>query len=346
MRLATLAVLLALLVVVLPGALPAEAAPLVAVLFALQVLVALAIVGAALVRSLRADAERRALRDLGVALRAAHQERSEAVAAREELARTVSELRALNEQLRAELRSRDDAVASAVHELRTPLTSVQAYGQLMSRNLQAVQRQVTQLERLIGDLLQMQGPRALAAEEVDLAREGRDAVHRLELVTDADVELAIADDGPHVVRGDALRLGQVLDNLLRNAAKFSPPSERIDVTVRRDGAEVLVAVTDRGAGIPSQELTAIFERYYRGTGQRREVAGEGIGLAICSEIVAAHGGRIWAMSPGPRKGSTFFIALPAFVALPATEPAVTASGSAGTPDPAGETPPADATATR
>lgn len=315
-RLVGLAVLLALVVLLLYGAsIPVDLRTFVATVFFLQVALATALVSADLVRRTRRDAERRALLRFASLILATQEERDRAVTGRDELARTVAELRALTTHLRDELRSRDDAVASAVHELRTPLTTVHAYGQLMSRNLEAVQRQVGQLERLISDLLQM--PAKASAEQVDLLREIEEAAHRLELLTEARVDLRVEDEGPHVVSGDAGRLAQVLDNVLRNAIKFSPPGAPVRLTLRRDGTDVLVAISDEGQGISSDELSRIFERYYRGSGQPREVAGEGIGLAVCSEIVNAHGGRIWAMSPGPGKGSTFFVALPAVAPPPA-----------------------------
>jgi two-component system sensor histidine kinase VicK len=215
--------------------------------------------------------------------------------------------------MRRELQERDDAVASAVHELRTPLTSVQAYGQLMTRNLQAVQRQVAQLDRLIGDLLRMEsGPVVLGqTEDVDLLREAREAAARMRLVGSAEIELDVRSRETYVVRGDAGRLAQVLDNLLHNAAKFSPTDQPITIALRREHEDVVVSVTDRGAGIPADELPRVFERYYRGDEQRRTVPGAGIGLAVSREIVTAHGGRIWAMSEGPGKGTTVSFALPA-----------------------------------
>jgi signal transduction histidine kinase len=322
-----LALTLSLLVVVVPaGPTAADLGPLVYGLFVIQVVLAIGALGLELLQLAYAAAERSAHQKHALALISAHDERRRAVEERDELSRIVAGLRSLNEHLRGELRERDDAVASAVHELRTPLTSVSAYGQLMSRNLQAVQRQVEQLERLISDLLALPGAKPFASEDVDLAKEAREAAHRIRIVADAEVHLTVRDDGPHVVRGDPGRLGQVLDNLLRNAAKFSPPDRPIDLEIGREGAEVIVAVTDRGSGIPAEELALIFERYYRGSGQRRAVPGEGIGLAVSREIVAAHQGRIWATSAGPGRGSTFSIALPAAVgdAAPAEASAVVA----------------------
>jgi signal transduction histidine kinase len=205
---------------------------------------------------------------------------------------------------------------------------VHGYAQLMSRNLQSVQRQVEQLGRLISDLLAEPGTRVLVEDDVDLARDARQASDRLRLLTDVNVNVRTRGEGPFVVRGDVGRLGQVLDNLLSNAAKFSPPDRPIEVELRREADEVHLTVTDRGAGIPSSELALIFERYYRGSGQRRDVPGAGIGLAVCREIVQAHKGRIWATSPGVGKGSSFHIALPV-VAVGSHEDEAVATGASG-----------------
>ncbi len=85
-------------------------------------------------------------------------------------------------------------------------------------------------------------------------------------------------------------------------------------------------MTDRGSGIPSDELQRIFDRYYRGANQRDSVVGEGIGLAVAREIVIAHGGRIWAASEGPGKGSTFFVALPVVQPEPIDHPLESVDG--------------------
>lgn len=240
----------------------------------------------------------------------------ERVAERDELVASASELRRRAEELERELRERDDAVASAVHELRNPLTSVQAYGQLMSRNLAAVQRQVGQLDALIGDLLRVPGgapQRPLAFETTDVAREALEATSRLRISVPG-TEVSVSADrrgGPCDARIDAVRFAQVLDNVLRNAAKYSPAGSPIDVRVSRREGDVLVTVADRGDGIAPGELERIFERYSRGSQHEGSPAGAGIGLAIARGIVSAHGGRIWAESDGLGKGSTFTIALPA-----------------------------------
>lgn len=246
------------------------------------------------------------------------------------LVATATELRRRGEELERQLRQRDDAVASAVHELRNPLTSVQAYGQLMSRHLAAVQRQVSQLDSLIGDLLGPPGsqPRPGASDRTDVAREAIDAATRLRVsVSDTVVSVASAPaEDRYEARIDAGRFAQVIDNVLRNAAKYSPAGAPIEIAVARRDEEVLVSVSDSGDGIAPEDLERIFDRYARGAQHSDSVAGAGIGLAISREIVAAHGGRIWAESAGVGKGSTFTIALPA---APVTEEAApTTNGGA------------------
>ena len=273
------------------------------------------------------DAELAALTLIGEATATA----LERVTERGVLVATAAELRRRGEELEREVRQRDDAVASAVHELRNPLTSVQAYGQLMSRHLAAVQRQVSQLDALIGDLLGPPGsqPRPGASDHTDVAREAMEAAARLRVSvsgSDVTVETAPGEDR-YDARIDAGRFAQVIDNVLRNAAKYSPPGAPIEVTVTRRDDEVLVSVSDRGDGIAAEDLERIFDRYARGAQHTDSVAGAGIGLAISREIVAAHGGRIWAESAGLGNGSTFRIALPAAPVTEETAP-VTNGGAA------------------
>ena len=236
---------------------------------------------------------------------------SRRIAERDALARRSAELERALGALRDELRARDDAVASAVHELRNPLTSVHAYAQLMARSLQAVQRQVGQLDRLIEDLLHLPGAPAapLVLEPVDVAREARDAANRLRVVAQRTLEVSADRSSPLVAQADPARFAQVLDNLLRNAASYSPPETSLTLSIDRQGAEIVVAVSDRGDGVAPEEQGRIFERYRRGG--REELPGRGIGLAVTRDIVRAHGGRIWMTSPGRGQGSTFFVAVPA-----------------------------------
>jgi signal transduction histidine kinase len=244
------------------------------------------------------------------------------VAARErhDITRSRDQLRALADHLTAEVRKRDDTLASVAHELRSPLTSVKGYGQLMSRNLQAALEALTQLDRLIGDLQQLPaGPPTLDLTHVDLVQAAREAARRIELGAGAAPAVVVEGDGPFVVRADNGRIAQVLDNVLENAAKYSPKGAPIEIRLRRDDGEVIVAVSDRGKGLAAADLGRIFERYERARADGETVPGQGIGLSVARELVEAHGGRIWATSDGPGRGSTFWIALPTAVGSPQEE---------------------------
>ena len=260
------------------------------------------------------------LGEIAAAATARIAERDALIARGETLDRQVAEL---NDQLRA----KDDAVASAVHELRTPLTSMHAYAQLTSRNLQSVQQQVKQLDRIISDLLRSPGPGGLGLQlaDVDLLAEAKQAARRVALVSRRTVNVQAVGDGPFLLRADRSRIEQVIQNLLSNAVKFSAEVTEVELEVDRGEPDVVLAVPDHRAGSPADELDRIFERYYRGSNQRAVVAGEGIGLAVAREIVAAHGGRIWAASEGPGRGSTVFVALP--IVPPEAAPLESAGGA-------------------
>ena len=218
------------------------------------------------------------------------------------------DLRGMADRLQGELQQREDTIASTVHELRTPLTSVTAYGQLISKNLQSALAQLAQLDRIIGDL-RHDPASGLALAEIDLHKSARDAAQRQRLLSEAAVSVEAEGDGPFTAIADGGRLGQVLDNLLGNAVKFSPQGDEIDLIVRRVGDRIVLSVTDAGVGLAPDQLERVFQRYYRaGDG---DVPGLGIGLAVSHEIIAAQGGRIWAESPGVGQGATFHIELPA-----------------------------------
>jgi signal transduction histidine kinase len=139
---------------------------------------------------------------------------------------------------------------------------------------------------------------------VDLIRRVVAAVQALS--TKHTIEL----HAPRRVSGmwDAARLEQVIQNLLTNAIKYSPGGGTIDVNVVSRGSELTVSVRDVGLGIAHDELTQLFHRFYR-VARTRGLEGSGLGLYVCQAIISAHGGRIWASSDGPGRGSTFTFTL-------------------------------------
>jgi two-component system phosphate regulon sensor histidine kinase PhoR len=157
------------------------------------------------------------------------------------------------------------------------------------------------------------GSTQLRLDDVDLDAVVQATLDRLRLFAERQgVRLrAESHDPPLNVRGDEERIGQLLINLVHNAVKFSSHGGEVVVRTRLDGDEVVVAVHDRGAGIPAADLDRVFERFYKVDRARvRGKGGTGLGLAIARHIVESHGGRIWVESEEGR-GSTFSFSIPA-----------------------------------
>jgi len=111
------------------------------------------------------------------------------------------------------------------------------------------------------------------------------------------------------VLGSRTQLSQLVDNLIGNAVKYTPPGGKIRVTLRVEQKQLIIRVTDNGPGIPLEEQGRIFEKFYRASNVGKEVQGTGLGLAIVKTIVDNHRGRIWVDSK-PGKGSVFTVVLP------------------------------------
>jgi signal transduction histidine kinase len=127
----------------------------------------------------------------------------------------------------------------------------------------------------------------------------------------ADHSLVLDLEGQDlVVAADAGQMERVVVNLLSNAIKYSPGGGTIRIAAHADGEQVTLLVSDKGIGIPEDEQQRVFERFYRVENEiTRQVAGVGLGLAVCRGIVEAHGGSIWVESE-PGRGSTFYVSLP------------------------------------
>jgi two-component system, sensor histidine kinase and response regulator len=236
------------------------------------------------------------------------------------------------------LKSRFLSMAS--HELKTPLTSVSGLSQVLLRRmrrrleqgwptqsewleeqrahvdrLELLNSQTARLGRLIDELLDVSriesGKLDFHWEQVDLSALVTEVAERLQLTTTLHtIRVDLNGFVPQDLIADRDHLEQVLDNLVTNAIKFSPSGGIIRVSVRSSGDSVVLSVQDPGVGIPSGQLDAIFGLFYQAEDPvSRKTGGMGLGLYISREIVARHGGRIWAES-APDRGSTFNVALP------------------------------------
>jgi signal transduction histidine kinase len=223
---------------------------------------------------------------------------------------------------------RDQFLSIAAHELKTPLTALLGQVQLILRRAQrdgglserdqrsftTVAGQAIRLNNMIAalfDIARLEGGRLpLKRAPLDLTAFVRQVGDEL-LPTLAQRQLIYEiPDTPLVVDGDAMRLEQVLQNLITNAAKYDPSGSPVRIRVERCGDLVCVAVSDQGIGIPAAALSEIFQRFYRAANaDERHISGLGIGLYVVREIISLHGGTITVES-AEGQGSTFTISLP------------------------------------
>lgn len=232
----------------------------------------------------------------------------------------LSAVRDISERNHLE-RLRRDFMAMVTHDLRTPLTAIKGWAQLLRRRTPLDERtqrtiahmltQVSRMERLIGDLADIvrndAGQLQLRREPVDLVELVRQQVMLVQEQADHHMVRVEASDASVVGAWDRQRIGQILQNLLTNALKYSPEGGEITIRIETVEDEAQVSVIDRGVGIHSDHLPLLFKRFYRA--DATGAGGLGLGLHISEMLVRAHGGRIWATST-PGVGSTFTVALP------------------------------------
>jgi signal transduction histidine kinase len=222
-------------------------------------------------------------------------------------------------------RRRLELIGNVAHELRTPLSSIKV---MMEGLIDGVlppepttyasfEREFGRLQRLVDDLQNLSriesGQIVLNLERVAMAERITEAFTRLRPQFQdkhVDLFLDLAPDLPSI-RGDAYRIMQVLFNLLGNALHYTAAGGQVTVSACQENQEIRVSIVDTGIGISAEHLPHIFERFYRVDKSRSRVGGgSGIGLTIAKYLVEAHGGHLWAASPGLGQGSTFTFTLP------------------------------------
>jgi PAS domain S-box-containing protein len=260
------------------------------------------------------------------------QSQLQSLLAKERVARTDAEaahqaLAQQNERLRELDRLKDEFISLVSHELRTPLTSIRGYLELLldggagelsddqSRFLSVVDRNSKRLMHLVGDLLFLAqveaGKLTLELGEVRLDDVVSESVEAAKPIADEKgIQLRASLDTTSNMVGDRGRLGQVLDNLVSNAIKFTTEGGAVDVRLSSTADEALIEVADNGIGIAPEEQELLFDRFFRSSeATERAIPGTGLGLTIVKAIVERHDGTVEVESASGR-GTTMRVRLP------------------------------------
>jgi two-component system sensor histidine kinase KdpD len=215
--------------------------------------------------------------------------------------------------------------SAAAHELKTPLTvlktltpTLRQLAQLSPPTqieiIETIDQNLGRLELLVNDMLESTrleaGTIALHRRSIDLASRTQRVLLRLSPLLERKQQWSILQVAPNLpwVRADGKRVEQILTNLIDNATKFAPPATAIEVALRQANGAVDVSVSDAGPGVPPGERERIFDKFYIAAADK-VLAGVGLGLFICRELVRLHGGCIW-VEDRPGGGSRFCFTLP------------------------------------
>jgi two-component system, OmpR family, sensor kinase len=244
-----------------------------------------------------------------------------------ELINAHRELARRNAELARSIERRDQILGVVAHDLRNPLNVISLASRLLDdsrlsgtlseaqqKALARIRSSTEFMTRLVGDLLDHA---SIESASLKLNRKLSDLVPIFQgsVAKNADaavgkklrIELEVRAK-PLPIYADCDRVNQILDNLIGNAIKFSPPEGLITITIDRAGTNCITAIRDEGPGIPPNELTLVFEPFRRGASSKLE-SGAGLGLTISRALIEAHGGRIWVESE-PGRGTVFFLSLP------------------------------------
>ncbi|HKV03259.1 MAG TPA: ATP-binding protein [Ktedonobacteraceae bacterium] len=227
---------------------------------------------------------------------------------------------------RSSMQSRSETLARAAHELKTPLAIIKGCATTLLGNslnwgptmlhemLQMIDTQADRLHDILNTLLDVwrldAGVQNLRLSEVHIAKLLEQLVERWRKNAPHHQFVCIIPAVDIVVQCDALRIEQALNHLLNNAVTYSPPGSSSKIQLETNDGEVRLSITDQGVGIAHEHLERIFDRFYRISPSDERSSGSGLGLAVVRATVEAHGGKIWADSPGVGHGTTFYCTLP------------------------------------
>jgi two-component system sensor histidine kinase BaeS len=234
--------------------------------------------------------------------------------------RLATSFNTMAERLDRSRADRQALLADVTHELRTPLTVIAGGIEAMLDGVHPIDEdhlapllsETATMDRLLDDLrtlsLAEAGALTLHREAADVAAIAREvvAVNRARAAAGGLTLEATGDDALET-QVDPVRVREILGNLVGNALRHTPPGGRVGVNVRTEGGDVLIAVSDTGDGIATEDLDRVFDRFHR----RADSGGSGLGLAIVRDLAMAHGGSVVVASDGiPGHGSTFRVRLP------------------------------------
>lgn len=228
-------------------------------------------------------------------------------------------------------RLKSDFIHTISHDLRSPLTAIMGYIELLDRVgplndqqkqfVRHVQNSAQNITALVNDLLDLGRIEAgfdTRKDEVSLEQILQFTVENLgRQISDKKLDFNVnVDPDLPALRGNPIRLRQMVDNLLVNAVKYTPEAGKVTINLRREDSQVIFEVSDTGVGIPATDQPHIFEKFYRASNAPKGTPGTGLGLAIVRSIVENHQGRIWVQS-NVGVGTKFVVVLPASVEQPA-----------------------------
>jgi signal transduction histidine kinase len=265
-------------------------------------------------------------------LAAGHFEERVPLPREEELAGLAADVNLLAANLAGSEARRTRLLGEVAHELRTPLATIEGHAEGLidgvfspAEAYAVIASETARLRRLVADLSLLsradEGRLEMHPVPSDLAAVAGEVVRRLSPQFEGKgVELGLAPAPPLPASIDPDRVTQVLTNLVGNALAYTPPGGRVTVACSRQGEWSEVAVADSGRGLAPTDLERVFERFYRVRDPEHPTGGTGVGLTIARSIARAHGGDLAAASPGPGRGATFTLRIPAAPAGPSTAP--------------------------
>jgi signal transduction histidine kinase len=239
-------------------------------------------------------------------------------------AQLAEQLDGRRSELQSMKRQHDELISIISHDLKNPMASIKGYADLLlrrstrtpddpnRRGLQVISEQVTRMGEMLDALLdvsRMSSSRlSFEPHQADLAPVVRELVAGLqESAGDHELRLDGAEHTYHCIF-DTRRIRQAIEQLVRNAIRFSPAGQPVELTLQRSGAAAVLVVRDHGIGIPAEQRERIFEPFFRANNASGQ-AGLGLGLFIAQQIVKRHAGQIWCEAD-EGQGASFFLSLP------------------------------------